>query len=226
MQRRTLQHRTLSLIAIPATIGAMAIAVPAFAASGASPTAPTAHAARARNCSAVIVISHHKRVRACLIPGPRGFTGFPGPRGPAGKNGANGGKNGTNGKNGAIGKTGPAGKNGTNGTNGSNGAPGTARAYAVITPSGTTVPAQSSNITSVTSPTAGVYCITPAAPINPSADSAVVSPEISYSTPEAPGLIAVNAQRKNCTSSTFEVDTYAPNTLTLAGGYAFTIVVP
>jgi hypothetical protein len=220
MQRRTLQRRTLSLIAIPATIGAMAVAVPALAASGAS---PTGHGARVRQCTAVIVISHHKRVRACLIPGPRGFTGFPGPRGPAGKNGANGGKNGVNGKNGKMGTRGPQGVQGIQGTQGP---AGTARAYAVVTPSATVVPAQSSNITAVTSPKAGVYCITPAAPINPSADSAVVSPEISYSTPEAPGLIAVNAQRKNCTSSTFEVDTYAPNTLTLAGVYAFTIAIP
>jgi len=215
-----MRRPTLPLIATSAVAGAMAIAVPALAASGAS---PKAHSARARHCTAVIVISHPRRVRACLIPGPRGFTGFPGPRGATGKTGAPGGKTGATGK---TGKTGPAGKNGTNGTNGTNGAPGTARAYAVVTPSATVVSAQSLNITAVTSPKAGVYCITPAAPINPSTDSAVVSPEISYSTPEAPGLIAVNAQRKNCTSSTFEVDTYAPNTLTLAGGYAFTIAIP
>ena len=165
-----MRRPTLPLIATSAVAGAMAIAVPALAASGAS---PKAHSARARHCTAVIVISHHRRVRACLIPGPRGFTGFPGPRGPTGKTGAPGGKTGATGK---TGKTGPAGKNGTNGTNGTNGAPGTARAYAVVTPSATVVSAQSLNITAVTSPKAGVYCITPAAPINPSTDSAVVSP--------------------------------------------------
>jgi hypothetical protein len=211
-----MRRPTLSLLAIPAVLGALAIAVPALAGTGSS---PTAHTARARTCTAVIVISHHHRVRACLIQGPRGFTGFPGPKGGTGKTGATGktGKQGPEGKVSPEGKVGPEGKQGPAGT---------ARAYAVVTPSATVVSAQSFNITTVTSPKAGVYCVTPAAPINASADSAAVSPEISYSTPEAPGLIAVNAQRKNCTSSTFEVDTYAPNTLTLAGGYAFTIVIP
>jgi hypothetical protein len=188
----------------------MAITVPALAGTGSSPKARTA---RTRSCNAVIVISHHRRVRACLIPGPRGFTGFPGPRGATGSSGHNG----KNGKNGT---------NGTNGTSGVAGAPGTARAYAVIKPSAEVISAQSLDITAVSNPKAGVYCVTPAAPINPSADSAVVSPEISYSTPEAPGLVALNAQRKNCAPSTFEVDTYAPSTSTLAGGYAFTIVIP
>jgi hypothetical protein len=197
-----MRRPALPVIATSAVIGALAIAVPALA----SPAARTA----ARHCSAVIVISHHHRVRACLIPGPRGYKGF----------------NGANGKTGAKGTTGAKGPEGKVGPEGKAGPAGTARAYAVVTPAATVVSAQSSNITAVTSPKAGVYCITPAAPINPSVDSAVVSPEISYSTPEAPGLVAVNAQRKNCTSSTFEVDTYAPNTLTLASGYAFTIVIP
>jgi Collagen triple helix repeat (20 copies) len=207
-----MRRPVLPLIATTAAFATAAIAVPALAASG----SPTAHTARARHCSTVIVISHGRRTRACLVQGPRGFTGFPGAKGTTGKTG----------KTGATGKTGPAGKNGTNGTNGAPGAPGTARAYAVVTPAATVVTAQSSNIVTVSSPKAGVYCITPAAPISPSADTAVVSPEVSYSTPEAPGLIALNAQSKNCTSSSFEVDTYAPSTLTLAGGYAFTIAIP
>ena len=207
-----MRRPTLPLLAsTAAVVGTMAVAVPALAASGSSSSA--AHAARARRCNAVIVISHGRRVRACLVQGPRGYTGFTGQKGATGKTGATG----------ATGKTGPAGKNGTNGTNG---APGTARAYAVITPSATTVAAQSSNITSVTSPAAGVYCITPGAPINPAADTAIVSPEVSYSTPEAPGLVAVNAQHKNCAATAFEVDTYSPSTLTLATGYAFTIAIP
>jgi Collagen triple helix repeat (20 copies) len=205
-----MQRRTWSLIAIPAVLGAMAITVPALAGTGSSPKARTA---RARHCTAVIVISHHRRVRACLIQGPRGFTGFPGPKGATGSRGP-------------TGKPGKNGTNGTNGTNGAAGAPGTARAYAVITPSATVVSAQSFDITLVTSPKSGVYCITPSAPINPSTDAAAVSAEVSYSTPEAPGLVALNAQRKNCATSAFEVDTYAPGTLTLAGGYAFTIVIP
>ena len=38
--------------------------------------------------------------------------------------------------------------------------------------------------------------------------------------------MAVNAQHKNCPATAFEVDTYSPGTLTLAGGYAFTIAIP
>jgi Collagen triple helix repeat (20 copies) len=205
-----MRRPTLPLIATSAVAGAMAVAVPALAASSAS---PTAHSARARHCSAVIVISHGRRVRACLIRGPRGFTGFPGPKGATGKTGAKG-------------STGAKGPQGVQGIQGIQGPAGTARAYAVVTPSATVVPAQSSNITAVTSPKAGVYCITPAATINPSADTAAVSAEVSYSTPEAPGLVTLNALRKNCPTTTFEVDTYAPSTLTLAGVYAFTIVIP
>jgi hypothetical protein len=216
-----MQRQTWSLIAIPAVLGAMAITVPALAGTGSSPKARTA---RARHCSAVIVISHHRRVRACLIPGPRGFTGFPGPRGATGSSGHNG----KNGKNGT---------NGTNGTNGAPGAPGTARAYAVIqptspsaanliTPSGIT----SVSETSVGGSSGGVYCIAPAAGINPAADTAAVSPEVSYSSGGAPGVIAVNAQRSHCPSTDLEVDTYAPYvppaTPTLTSGYAFTIVIP
>jgi len=83
-----------------------------------------------------------------------------------------------------------------------------------------------SNITSVSEPSAGVYCITPAADITPAAGIAAVSPEVSYSAGGAPGTIAVNAQHTHCPASTFEVDTYTPNTTTLATGYTFTIIIP
>jgi hypothetical protein len=210
-----MRRPTLPFIATTAAVGAMAIAVPALASSDSSPAAHTA----ARHCSAVIVISHGRRIRACLIQGPRGFTGSPGATGKTGATGATG----------AAGKTGLTGKTGKDGEGfeGPEGPPGTARAYAVVAPSATVVPAQSFNITAVTSPKTGVYCITPAAPINPSEDTAAVSAEVSYSTSEAPGLVTLNAQRKNCASTTFEVDTYAPTTTpALTGGYAFTIVIP
>jgi hypothetical protein len=214
-----MRSRTLCLLALSAAVAATTAAIPALAASS-----PVAHGARTRHCDVVVVISHGRRVHACLIRGARGPRGFPGPastRGPQGipgKNGKNG-KNGTNGKNGAT-------VQGPQGSQGIQGPAGTARAYAVITPSAEVLAAQSFNITAVNSPKSGIYCVTAAAPINPAGDSAVVSAEISYSTPEAPGLVALNAQRKNCPSSTFEVDTYAPGTSTLAGGYAFTIVIP
>jgi hypothetical protein len=211
-----MQRRTLSLIAIPATLAATAVAVPALAGTG---TSPAAHAARTRTCHAVIVISNHRRIRACLLRGPRGFTGPAGPRGATGKTGPTG----------KTGKTGAAGKNGTNGINGTNG---TARAYALVRPTSPSA-ADLIGATSVISVSeisaggsnGGVYCITPAAGIAPSAVAAV-SPEVSYSAGGAPGTIAVNAQHTHCPASTFEVDTYTPGTTTLASGYAFTIIIP
>jgi len=201
----------------------MTVAVPALA--GTSLLSAGASRARAHSSSCFTIVAGHHRVRECLIPGPRG------PRGPRGFTGATGprGFTGAPGPRGHTGKgsAGPTGANGSQGPPGPAGPAGTARAYAVIKPSTEVVPAQSSNITGVSSPKAGVYCVTPASPINPGADSAAVSAEVSYSASEAPGLVALNAQRKNgCPGSAFEVDTYAPATSTLAGGYAFTIVIP
>jgi hypothetical protein len=227
---RRLQPRALALLATPAVIGAMTVAVPALA--GTSLLGPTAHDARSHsNC--VIVLSGHRRVRECLLRGPRGPRGLQGPRGFTGAPGPHGPK-------GATGSRGPKGSNGTNGTNGTNGAPGlqgppgTARAYGVVQPTSPTqaifIAAMTSNLTAVAEPTPGAYCISPAAPINASAETVAVSPEVSYSSGGVggvPGIVAVNAQHTHCPAGTFEVDTFAPGvTPTLASGYAFTIVVP
>jgi len=193
----------------------MTVAVPALAGTSLLGHA-TAHKASRSHCVTAIV--HHRRVRECLLAGPRGprgFTGAPGPRGLKGSTGAKG----PRGSRGATGLTGPAGAAGPQGP------AGTARAYAVVLPSAAVVPSQSLNITAVTSPKAGVYCLVAASPINPAADAAAVSPEVSYSS-AGPGLVALNAQRQNCLSGSFEVDTYSPSTSVLAGGYAFTIVIP
>jgi len=196
-----------------AVLGTMAVAVPALASSGSS--SPAAHSA-ARHCNAVIVISHHRRIRACLIPGPRGYRGF----------------NGATGKTGAKGTTGARGPQGVPGAPGIQGPAGTARAYVLVEPtSPSTVNLISPfNVTSVTEPLPGVYCVTPAAGVATASGIAAVSPEVSYSAPEAPGVIAVNAKRKNCPGAPIEVDTYAPyvspTTPTLTTGYAFTIAIP
>jgi hypothetical protein len=80
------------------------------------------------------------------------------------------------------------------------------------------------NITSVTAKD-GVYCLSPAAPINAAEETIAASPEVSYSSGGAPGVVAVNAQHTNCVAGQFEVDTF-----TLAGApssnYAFTVIVP
>lgn len=210
-----MHRRTLSLLATPAVVGAMIVAVPALA--GTSPR-PAGHASRARRCNAVTVINHGRRLRACLLRGPRGPMGLPGPRGPAGGRGATGSR-------GVIGPQGPKGLQGIAGV------AGTARAYAVVQPTSESaaslIPAQTSHITGVGEPKAGIYCLVPAAGINPATDTAAATPEVSYSSSHTPGVIALNAQGTDCPPGDFEVETYAPGVkLELASGYAFTIVVP
>ena len=205
-------RRTLSLIAAPAVVGAMAISVPALAGTGSSPRAHQA----VRHCTAVIVISHHRRVRACLIRGPRGFTGFPGPRGATGKTGSKG-------------TAGTKGVQGAQGIQGIQGPAGTARAYAIVQPTSPTAVnlVAASSIASVSEIKEGVYCVVPVSSINAAAEPAAVSAEISYSPAKAPGLIALNMQRTNgCPAGQFEVDTYTPAGTALSSNYAFTIVVP
>jgi hypothetical protein len=206
-----MRRRTLTLLATPAVIGAMTVAVPALAGISLGPSARTART------TCFIVRIHKHRVRECLIPGPRGLPGPPGPRGFRGFTGK-------------TGKTGATGKAGAQGLPGTPGAPGTARAYAVVQPTSPGKPAliaaQTKNITAASEPSTGVYCLAPAAGIDPAADTAVASPEVSYSSKEEIGLIVVNAKSAHC-SGNFEVDTYAPGaTPTLASGYAFTVIVP
>lgn len=216
-----MHRRIISLIVIPAAVAATAVAVPAL---GSDTTRVIGHAATVR-CHAVVVLSHGRRIHACLLRGPRGPRGFAGPastRGPQGLPGKTG-------KTGATGKTGPTGKNGTNGTNGINGTNGTAHAFTIVQPKSPTeaVLVGAFNITGVSEPIEGVYCITPAAGVPVTSGIAAVSPELSYSSIKTPGLIAVNAQHTNCPGSPLEVDTYAPSApSTLATGYAFTLIVP
>jgi hypothetical protein len=203
-----MRHRTFTLLATPAVLGALTVAVPALAGISFS---PAAHTARSR-CFIAHIGKH--RVRECLIPGPRGLRGLPGPPGPRGFRGY----------------TGKTGRTGATGAQGVPGTPGTARAYAIVQP---TSPSAATlvlphNITGVSQPKEGVYCLTPAVPIEPASETITVSPEVSYTPSKAPGLIAVDAQRGGgCPVGTFEVDTYAiPGSSTPATGYAFTVVVP
>ena len=215
-----MRHRTLTLLATPAVLGAMTVAVPALAGIGTGPAASTART----KCFIAHIAKH--RVRECLVRGPRGFPGPPGPRGLTGLTG----------KTGKTGKTGPTGKTGATGLQGPQGIQGpagTARAYAVVQPTSPTqanlIPGQTSEITGVSEPVPGVFCLAPAAGVNPAVEAPVVSPEVSYSSGEAPGVIAVNAKGVHCPGQ-FEVDTYAPYVPpaapTRSSSYAFTIVVP
>lgn len=228
-----MRQRTLTLIATPAVLGAMTIAVPALAGI----SIPIGHTAASHtHCFTAHV--GKRNVRECLIPGPRGSRGLKGPRGlrglpgPAGPRGFTG-PRGPRGYKGKTGVQGVQGVQGIQGIQGPVGPAGTARAFAVVEPTSpcaypcaaTLIAGQTSNITGVTEPSPGVYCVVPASGINPATDTAAVSAEVSYSAKEEPGMIALNAKSAHC-SGDFEVDTYAPGGATHATGYAFTIVVP
>jgi hypothetical protein len=221
-----MSRRTLTLLATPAAIAAMSVAVPALA--GVSILNRTSKRKSKTTTHCFIAHIARKPVRECLIPGPRGprgpqgIRGLPGPAGPRGFTGPRG-------KRGATGPTGPQ---GVQGIQGPAGAPAT-RAFAVVEPTSasaaTLIAGQTSNVTGVTEPQAGVYCLAPAAGINPATDAAAASPEVGYSSGEKVGMVAVNAKATHCPPGDFEVDTYAPPTptagATLATGYAFTIVI-
>jgi hypothetical protein len=225
---RRLNPALLAALATPAVVGAMTVAVPALA--GTSLLGASAHEARASNCVTVLSGRHH--VRECLLrgprgprgpQGPRGFTGVPGPKGTIGAKGSRG----ATGAKGATGATGPAGPQGLAGS---------ARAYGLVQPTSGTqavvIPSVTVNIVGISEPVPGVYCVTPAAPVNAAAETVSVSPEVSDSASGVPGVIAVNAAHPHCPSGAFEVDTFDPGSLkpgtppTPASGYAFTIVVP
>lgn len=233
-----MSRRTITLLATPAAIAAMSVAVPALAGVNIIPTAHTS--ASHTHCFIAHVARH--RVRECLVPGPRGprgpqgLRGLPGPAGPRGFTGPRG-PTGHTGKTGATGPPGPVGPQGASGATGAQGPAGTARAYAVVQPTSPTqanlVAGQTSNITSVSetsvggSSAGGVYCVAPAAGIDAAHETAAVSAEVSYSSGRTPGVIAVDAQHSNCPAGDFEVDTYASaGASTPSSGLAFSIVVP
>jgi hypothetical protein len=221
-----MRNPTLSLLATPAVIGAMTVAMPALAGTGHAASAHRSSHKTNYYCFTAHSGKHH--YRECLITGPagpQGPRGYLGPVGPRGERGPRG----HTGKTGATGPQGPAGPTGTAG------APGTARGYAVVNPAavGSTpssaglVGGQSSGITTVRSPATGIYCLTPAAPVNPAGETAAVSGELSYSNTGVVPLAVLNARSTNCTPGEFEVLTYdARNPAATAGGVAFTIVVP
>lgn len=215
-----MSRRSITLLASPAAIAAMSVAVPALA----GVALPETSRPPKQHCFFVRI--KHKRVRECLIPGPvgprgpKGIRGLPGPHGPRGFTGPRG-------------KRGPIGPAGPQGVQGPAGLP-AARAFAVVQPTSSSAAAlvsgQSSNITSVIEKSAegstagGIYCLTPASGINPASEAAVASPEVSESSGEKIGLIAVNAKATHCPGA-FEVDTYSPSTGLQASGYAFTVLI-
>jgi hypothetical protein len=122
-----------------------------------------------------------------------------GPAGPAGK-----GLPGAEGKTGSEGKTGPEGK------------PGAARAYAYMITPGTAscelLPAETKNFIACSRPATGIYCLTPAAGINPTNSLAFVTVEWGRSSGSLLAAFVedagIDGSTDACGVARFEVHTY------------------
>jgi hypothetical protein len=146
-----------------------------------------------------------------------------------------------------LGPTGPRGPQGAQGPTGSTGptgpagVAGTATAYAVVDPimlpAPSFVASKTMNFVAVTkAPFTGVYCLTPAAGIDPAVRPALVAPEWGLSTPDLNSYFTyVNAYSgsTNCPATDFEVETYILPTggstvpdAQPSDGVAFVIIVP
>jgi hypothetical protein len=144
---------------------------------------------------------------------PAGARGPAGPAGPAGAQGAQGAQ-------------------GVQGVQGAQGVPGTARAYAFV--EGTTLVAGwNSGFTAVARPQVGVYCLTPAAGINPDAHPPVVAVDWGGSTSGQLGSAMARTRHGGCGAGLYEVRTYASTVVTNnvqdpapSNSIAFTIIVP
>jgi Collagen triple helix repeat (20 copies) len=229
-----MRRRIPLLLAVPAAIAAMTVAVPALAGSSSGggtdkSAAPKAHkssapkASTAVKCFTAVVGKHH--VRECAVAGPRGpqgVRGFLGPNGPRG----------------VQGKTGKQGPTGAVGATGSQGPPGTARAFALVDPKTVgmslslagLVEGQYAGFTAIRRSAVGVYCLTPVGGINPANEAPVASGELGYSGKGVVPLAVVYAKQPpdNCNPNELEVKTYnlASGTSGPSEEVAFTIIVP
>jgi hypothetical protein len=229
-----MNQRTPAILAVPAVVAAMTVAVPALAGSlggGAhEAVAPKAHT----SSKCIVALAGKRRVRECLIAGPRGPQGTKGVRGFLGPNGPRGvqGKTGRPGATGATGVTGPAGLNGQQGPQGS------ARAYALVQPQAVGFGSSEAGLRQNVGFSAirrsgsgeGIYCLV-ANGIDPSTEAPVASGEAGYSSgTNVVPLAVVDARQPptDCAPGEFEVKTY-----NIASGHpepsdavAFTIIAP
>jgi len=141
------------------------------------------------------------------------------------------GNRGLRGLRGLQGPKGATGAAGAMGAKGDTGAAGTARAYATVSPAGVLDAAHSKNIAAVSKASTGIYCITPAAGIDPATTSPVATLDAN------PGFLAngeiyVETTPVSCTATQVEVLTRqqsitAGPTLTSANtDSGFTVVIP
>jgi hypothetical protein len=221
-----MNRRMLTFLSVPAVVAAMTVAVPALAGISGGSGAHEASAPKAHTSTKCIVaLVGKRRVRECLIAGPRGpqgVRGFLGPNGPRG----------------VQGKTGRPGETGAAGPAGSQGPAGTARAYALVQPQAVgpgfsaagLVSGQTAGIIAIRSPLTGIYCLLPAPGIVPTAEAPVASGEARYSGPKpvVPLAVVYAGLPNDCGSGELEVRTY--NILASppqpSAEVAFTIIVP
>jgi hypothetical protein len=126
------------------------------------------------------------------------------------------GATGAKGNAGAKGDTGATGAAGAKGDTGPAGVAGGMRAWAHVAANTTTALA-ALNVTAVTHPQTGTYCLTPAAGIDPDQGPALVSPDAGHSTSTSL-LTWVQFPRFSCPAGTFEV-----RTVDLAGAVSDTV---
>jgi hypothetical protein len=147
------------------------------------------------------------------------------PAGPRGATGANG-TNGATGATGATGPQGPTGGTGPQGGAGATGAPGSAVAYAtvVINSAGNPVFTDSvKGFTSVTSPSPGIFCLSPA--FN-DASGNEISP-VSSSAAFAGGLALLANENCGGDAAGYELESFEDtSSYTLTSGEGFSISVP
>lgn len=163
--------------------------------------------------------------------GPRGAVGPAGAAGPAGPAGATG----PAGPAGPAGATGAAGAPGAQGIQGIQGVPGTARAYAYSTggASSTFDAAWTKNFTAISLDSTGVYCLTPAAGINPDTNPAVVSVDYGSSTGPTRDFAQARTRHLTCGAGKYEIRTFQSALVTgnmqdpaSNNGVAFNVIVP
>ncbi len=237
-----MRGRSLTALALSAVVAAVCVAVPALAGSSAHKrtaarvTTSDSSAIRSaagksaskERCESAGTGKH--RVVLCAITGAAGPAGRTGPRGFVGTRGNRGSK-GTTGDTGATGPTGAA---------------GSARAYAVVSlKSGSLelVPTLTHGFLTVKRLSReprpgelrmGVYCLAPAAGINPATEPAIASGESSFGrqAPEAAPVAVVNAQPAAepdaCASGEYKVETFlaSPSGTSRSEEVAFSIAVP
>jgi hypothetical protein len=123
----------------------------------------------------------------------------------------------------------PAGPRGSQGPQGAPGAPGqpgaAVRAYAEVSSGASPSFRSGSGFTKVTTPSAGVYCLTPAAGITPGSSTAVVSAVYASALTTTPQFV-FRGEDGACSSGQFEVETFINASMTPTYNVSFDIAVP